>query len=58
MEVIARHNLKKIEKYFLILKSDVKTIYTYTEKKYDFICLMQKKKLQWNHNKVYSHRAH
>lgn len=56
MEVIARHNLKKIEKYFLILKSDVKTIYTYTEKKVRFYMPnAEEETLQWNHNKVYSH---
>lgn len=34
MKPTARHNLKKIEKYFMIKKkqSYVKTIYTYTEK--------------------------
>lgn len=32
MELISRHNLQKIEKYFLVLKKPVKAIYTYTEK--------------------------
>lgn len=60
MELIARHNLKKIEKYFLMLKKNpVKAIYTCTEKILLHMPNVEEKiTLHWNYNKVYSHRTH